>query len=272
VTMGLIMLAAVALTAWLCSPNSVFTKEKKVDVDEWRERNRRLHDNAGFWRRYLAVMIDLVILSLLFQIIGAILFVATSGWIQQSFGVTFTNCEIAQTVPDGLFPPPPAGANFARQCRVYFFGAETARRLEVGRLTTEGNTANIVSQSYMLDRDGQPINGVSIDWIVMVIFIAYLLAMETRFGATLGNLVMRIRVVDAAAPDHFGVPLRKIIFRYLILLTGFLPLIVVGPVYFALYGGDIEAVAGSDVFTWLTITGIAAIGWGIVLSVRPRTS
>jgi uncharacterized RDD family membrane protein YckC len=227
-----------------------------------------INPRAGFWRRSLAFMIDLVIVSLPFQIIGAILFVATSGWIQQSFGVTFTNCETAQTVPDGLFPAPPAGANFARQCGVYFFGAETARRLEVGRVTIEGRTGSIVSQSYMLDRHGYPINGVSIDWIVMVVFITYLLAMEVRFGATLGKLAMRIRVVDSAAPDYLGVPLGKIIYRYLVMLTGLLPLIVVALVYFALYGGDIEAVAGSGVFTWLMIAGVAAIGWGIVLSAQ----
>jgi hypothetical protein len=32
----------------------------------------------------------------------------------------------------------------------------------------------------MLDRDGHPFDGVSVDWIMMLALIAYLIAMETR--------------------------------------------------------------------------------------------
>jgi uncharacterized RDD family membrane protein YckC len=155
---------------------------------------------AGFWRRWLALLIDAVIISLPFQLIVAILFVATSGRIQQSGGVTFANCSVLQTVPDGLAPPPPSGSNFARECNIYFFGAQTARTLQVGRTTREGGSTNTVWRGYMLDRDGRPIDGVSIDWVVMVVFIAYLFAMETRTGATLGSRAMRIRVVMRPRP------------------------------------------------------------------------
>src|SRR6266849_4176983 len=134
---------------------------------------------AGFWRRWLALLIDGIIISLPFQVVVAVLFAATSGLIQQVSGFTYANCSIRQTVPDGLAPPPPAGSNFARECNVYFFGAQTARTLQVGRVTKEGAITKTVSRSYMLDRQGRPINGVSADWIVMTAFIAYLLAMET---------------------------------------------------------------------------------------------
>jgi uncharacterized RDD family membrane protein YckC len=226
-----------------------------------------IEPRAGFWRRFLAFVIDVIIVSLPFQVIGAILFVATSGWIQQSGGVTYTICAFIKTAPDGLAPPPPAGSNFARQCSVYFFGAETARRLQVGRVTKEGTTTKTVWRGYMLARNGHPIDGVSINWIVMVVFIAYLLVMERRTGATLGNLTMRIRVIEAAEPDYLGVPLRKIIFRYLVMLIGFVPLITVALVYGVRYGENLEAVADSDVFAWLQIAGIAGVGWGIFLTV-----
>jgi hypothetical protein len=137
---------------------------------------------AGFWRRSLA-LIDGIIISLPFQVVVAILFAATSGRIQQEVGLTYTNCSIRQTVPDGLAPPPPAGSNFARECNVYFFGAQTARTLEVGRVTKEGAITKTVSRYYMLDRHGRPIDGVSADGIVMMAFIAYLLATEARTGA-----------------------------------------------------------------------------------------
>src|SRR5262245_54723119 len=114
---------------------------------------------AGFWRRLVAFVIDIAIVSVPFQLVAAILFATTSGWIQYSGGITFTRCEDSREVPEGLAPPPPAGSNLARDCRVYFFGAETARRLRVGRVTRDGATTKFIWRDYMLDREGHPING-----------------------------------------------------------------------------------------------------------------
>jgi uncharacterized RDD family membrane protein YckC len=223
---------------------------------------------AGFWRRWLALFIDGIIISLPFQVVVAILFAATAGRIQQIGGLTYTNCSILETVPDGLSPPPPASFNFARECNIYFFGAQTARSLQVGRVTNEGATTKIVSRGYMLDRDGRPIDGVSVDWIVMVAFIAYLLAMETRAGATLGDRATRIRVVDAAVPAAPSVPLRKIVTRYVAVLAGFLPMLAVALVYFWQYGADLEEFAASNIYRWLLITGAVALGWILFLNVQ----
>jgi hypothetical protein len=223
---------------------------------------------AGFWRRLFAFAIDIAVVSLPFQVIAAILFAATSGWIQQSGGITFATCVDRREVPEGLVPSPPAGSNFARECRMFFFGAETARHLQVGRITKEGSITKVVYQAYMLDRDGHPINGVSIDWLVMAVFTAYLFAMEARTGATLGDRWTRVRVVDVLAPEAYGVPLRKIAIRYLALLIGYVPMLAVALVYFTRYGLDIETIAESDVLTWLILTGILAFGWFVLLWVQ----
>lgn len=238
-----------------------------MPIDPRTSSHQILAPRAGFWRRWLALMIDFVIVSLPFQIIGAILFVATSGWIQQPSGFAYTICETFHAVPDGLVPPPPAGADVARECSVYFFGAETARRMEVGQVTTQGKLTTIVTQNYLLDRDSHPINGVSIGGIELLALIVYLLAMETRTGATLGNLTMRIRVIDTAAPDHFGVPLRKIVFRYLIILIGFVPpILVLGLAYRLLNGGGFFGADASGISIWFLIA--ACLGWIIFLSVQ----
>src|SRR5229473_8182056 len=85
---------------------------------------------AGFWRRLLAFSIDSIIISVLFQVTVAVLFVATSGRIQIYGDVTHTKCSKLARVPDGLAPPPPpAGFDAARECNFYFFGAQTARIL-----------------------------------------------------------------------------------------------------------------------------------------------
>jgi hypothetical protein len=222
---------------------------------------------AGFWRRALASLIDLIITLVPFQLIAAILFVTTSGQIQMSKPVGFEGiCSALETVPDNLVPPPPAGSNFARECNVYFLGAQTVRYLQVGRLTIEGTSGRSVALEYMLDRDGHQTNGVSVDWIAVLALIAYLVAMETRTGATLGSRTMRIRVIDAAKPAVLSVPLRKIALRYLAMLIGFLPYFFAG---LRLYGSDIEDIAASSVFMWLlVIGGGVALGWIIFLSVQ----
>ena len=138
---------------------------------------------AGFWRRCFAFLMDLIIILVPFQLIVAYLFVATSGHIQLG---NFAWCsELLETVPDGLLPPPPAGFNLVRDCDVNFFGLQTGRYLIVGRYTEERQITNDitfkddVSQSYTLDRDGHPVDGVSVGWIMILALISYLVAMET---------------------------------------------------------------------------------------------
>ena len=67
---------------------------------------------AGFWRRSSAFWIDLIIISVPFQLIVSFLFVVTSGHIQMIDPVVYYKvCSILETVPDGLVPAPPAGSN-----------------------------------------------------------------------------------------------------------------------------------------------------------------
>jgi uncharacterized RDD family membrane protein YckC len=81
---------------------------------------------------------------------------------------------------------------------------------------------------------------------------------------------MRIRVVDAAVPAAPSVPLRKIVTRYLVASVGFLPMlaVVLAVALANLYGADFEEIAASNIFTWLGITGAAAFGWVIFLTVQ----
>ena len=119
---------------------------------------------AGFWRRVFAFLIDLINISVPFQLIVSLLFVLTAGHLQMVSPVGYYKvCSTLETVPDGLVPPPLAGSNLTQECNVYFFGAQTARGLQVGRVTQEGAITKTVWQFYMLDRDGHPIDGVSVD-------------------------------------------------------------------------------------------------------------
>jgi hypothetical protein len=120
-------------------------------------RDPPIGTRADFWRRFLTYLIDIIIVWMPIQIIAALLFATTSGWIQGTGGVTYTSCVTGPQMPESLDPPPPAGSNFARECHVYFFGAETARYVQVGRSTREGSSTTAVWRIYMLDREGHPI-------------------------------------------------------------------------------------------------------------------
>jgi hypothetical protein len=191
---------------------------------------------AGFWRRLIALSIDGIIVSVLFQLVVAVLFFATSGRVQIYGDLAYTQCSTRETVPEGLVPAPPAGSDIARECSITFFGAQTARTLQVARRSEEGTVTKAASRNYMLDRDGRPIRGVPLDWLAMIALVAYLVAMETRGGVTLGSAVMAIRVIDAAAPARPGVPLRKVVMRYLAMLVGALPMLAFLMIYVGLFG------------------------------------
>jgi hypothetical protein len=75
-------------------------------------------------------------------------------------------------------------------------------------------------------------------------------------------------VVDALAPGKYGVPFRKIVVRYLMMLAGLAPVFVVGIVYAVLYSADVEATAASHVFTWLRIAGFLTVVWFVVICVQ----
>jgi uncharacterized RDD family membrane protein YckC len=239
-----------------------FFNLQSTELDLPMTSDQSIRPRAGFWRRLLALMIDIIIISLPFQISAAALFAATSGWIQQSAGITVTSCEQVERLPDGLAPLPPPGSNFARECNVYFFGAQTAKILQVGRVTKEGTTTQTVWRGYMLDLDGHPINGLSLDWIVLAVFVVYLIAMKAVTGATLGDRRMGIRLVDAAMPDCGGVAWHQITIRYLAMLVGFVPGLAVMLIFFVAHGdANPEAVAANDLFAWIGTIGILYLGW-----------
>ena len=43
--------------------------------------------------------------------------------------------------------------------------------------TTSASTADIL-KTYMLDRDGRPVDGILLDWFAGLVLIVYLVAME----------------------------------------------------------------------------------------------
>jgi uncharacterized RDD family membrane protein YckC len=219
---------------------------------------------AGFWRRSLATLLDLVIVSLPFQVVAAALFAATAGMLQSAGGL-YKVCAVTKDIPHSLAPAPPHGSNFARICRASVFGATTGASLTVGRTTREGATTTTVAQRYMLDKAGNPIKGFSIDWIGELAMVFYLVLLESRTGQTLGDRVLGIRVVDAAEPSVSGVPARKVVIRYLAMAIGLAPMLAVLIRAYAISGGDADTFASGNYFLWFAFAGGFTFLWNSLL-------
>jgi hypothetical protein len=216
---------------------------------------------AGFWRRFAANLFDTIVLGFPFQIAAAILFAATSGMVQMPSGF-YRACATVTPIPRDLVPSPPENSNFAQSCRVSFFGATTATTLTVARVTREGMTTRTISRGYMTDASGRPISGTSLDGIVSIAFAIYVVGMITKFGRTLGDRILRIKVIDLKAPDVVGIKFWKVILRYLIFLLGFVPMIIVLLIEAA--KASESAFSGSTLL-WLSFAGLFAMLWMLVI-------
>ena len=219
---------------------------------------------AGFWRRFWAFFIDSIIVILPFGLLAAVLFAMTAGTVQMNSGL-FTNCVDGKTIPQGLNPPPPRDSNAMRVCQVSFFGATTGATLTVGRVTREGTSTTSVSQTYMLDKEGTPISGTSIDWIYQLAFFAYLVAMVWKTGRTLGDRAAGTRVIDVANPGAVDVPLGRAISRYLAMMIGAVPLFALLIYQYATSGDSADAMFAGQFFQWFTYAAVFGGLWAIVL-------
>ncbi len=223
---------------------------------------------AGFWRRLLSLTIDFVVVFLPFQILAAVLFATAGGTVQMYGGVFSTACEVGKTIPQSLDPPPPHDSNFVRVCRTSLFGATTGVVLTVGRFTREGTTTTTVSQGYMLDKNGTPIKGTSLDGIAELALLAYLVAMIWKTGRTLGARVVGIGVVDAGNPSRPGVPLYKSILRYPAMFIGAVPAFAILSQRYVVAGGNADTMFSPDFFRWFAVAAIVGVIWEIVLIIQ----
>jgi uncharacterized RDD family membrane protein YckC len=237
---------------------------------------------AGFWRRVFAFIIDIFIVAIPFELLVVGLYVQTNGGIQTTSGIALTHCVSVRTLPADLYPSPPANPNFARDCRYYFFDFETAHTLTAGRAERQGNVTTSVWRTYTLGPDGRSRNAISLDWVVFIALIVYLVTMERRFGATLGKRFLNIRVITRDDLSSRGIPLRRAIIRQLSQWIGAIPglslvlfIVVAAYVWDLDRAGDMLREAMTGNWGWALL--LAAVGltfvwflWIIVDVVRKR--
>jgi uncharacterized RDD family membrane protein YckC len=222
---------------------------------------------GGFWRRWVSTIIDLIIVALPFQALAAILFSMTAGTVQMDGGFINT-CSVSRSVPAALDPPPPHDSNFSRVCHFWFFTAKIGGVLTVGRTTQDGAVTTTVTQGYMLDSNDKPIKGFDLDWIVWLALVTYLVAMIWKSGRSLGDRVVKLRVIDVVNPTAQEVPLRKAFLRYVAMLIGAAPVFALLISRRLMEGNDADAMFTSGFAPWFIGTGLIAAVWMIVLIVQ----
>jgi hypothetical protein len=221
---------------------------------------------AGFWRRFAGNIIDTIVVFIPFPIIGAVLFAVTAGTVQLDSGIS--SCEQGTAIPQGLNPPPPHDSNYMQVCRFSLLGATTGAVLTVARVTRNQNSTTTVSEGYMLDKDGNPVNGKSIDWIFQLALVAYLIGMFWKTGRTVGCRAMRMKLIDTRNLAAVGVPLGKAIGRYVAMFLGAVPALALLLYGFVTVGHNADALFTPQFFQWFMYAALIGGIWAIVLIVQ----
>jgi uncharacterized RDD family membrane protein YckC len=220
---------------------------------------------AGFWRRILALLIDMAIILIPLQIVVAILYAQTNGAIQGEFGIKTTICSPLEKLPDGLLPTPPDGFNSIADCRTSILGFDTGRILVVAKTTVKGTATASIFQTYTLGADGKPRTDVfDVSWIALLLLLAYIVYMEYLSGATFGKRTLGIRVISVGYPDRVGIPFGKAILRQLAMWIGTVPILIVQVALFAFVreASELEAiVAAPYYFPLVIVAGLIALAW-----------
>src|ERR1700682_2121007 len=158
---------------------------------------------GGFWRRALAVFIDLIAISALLQVVALVLFPLTHGQVQFSGGPLYgLNCQKLASVPEGVSIPPEFNANSVTDCQQSLLGLPTARTLRVSRITKDGAGAKVAQLRQRLGADGKPTPGLPLDIFVLPLLIALRFALDrtggSLVGGSLGRRSWRLRLSKAS--------------------------------------------------------------------------
>lgn len=180
-------------------------------------------DIAGFWRRFGAIAIEIIVVTIATGVLLSVLYAVSDGRIQSSVG-GYPFCDQLTVVPEGLDPRPLANPSFVEDCRIALPGLNVGRLLRVGARANDNILAHESMQTYWLDSDGAFLAGVlSLSFLPFINFPLYSIWMEGRSGQTIGKRLLRIRTIDIDKPDSIGVPMAKVFWRqfWLFTLTAF---------------------------------------------------
>lgn len=179
---------------------------------------------AGFGQRAVAIGVDLLLVNLVIAVIG----LAVMGLVGEKVRVASTvlnvfNCARSVPASSDLKLPDSFKAANQRLCTRSVFGIEHDWTLVVSEAVKAGEDANDAWLITMpADRTGRPVQVFYLDDLILVVLGIYLLVFEWRLGASLGKLVVGIRVQSqSGAPLTVFQASRRILPKLILLLVVF---------------------------------------------------
>ena len=166
---------------------------------------------AGFWRRVLSVVVDELLIIIPFALLTTILFAISDGRIQAN-GI-FNACEFSTEGPSELVPAPTMRIDFWIKCTSTTFGPKSASWLTGKHIEKSGHMTVTTDTVWRFDSQGRPVDAITLDWLVTIAFLAYSLGLTVRLGQTIGDRVMKIRVIEIATPEKIGVSFKRVILQ-----------------------------------------------------------
>jgi uncharacterized RDD family membrane protein YckC len=159
---------------------------------------------AGFWIRLPAQLIDLIGWAFLASLVAVALVRLAPGTFGLASALPQTLSCTELTAPlSGITPPAGFSPNLMRHCTKSFFGfpfhheVVLTEERERGELTAEWVVTTRRSLTYAVGPDLKPVGDVfELDTVLWLAYLAYVVAAQGRYGATLGKRLLGLRVVD----------------------------------------------------------------------------
>jgi uncharacterized RDD family membrane protein YckC len=126
------------------------------------------------------------------------LYAASSGVLRSSTLLKSTQCQplrsMSEKVLEGVAIPAVLHPVAAQLCTVSLVGLETARYETVMLQGQDGEVTHSLAFSRPVDRKGEPVRPVILDWAYPLAFILAMTLGEGVFGVTLGKRLIGLRV------------------------------------------------------------------------------
>jgi uncharacterized RDD family membrane protein YckC len=187
---------------------------------------------AGFWRRFVAIIIDVILILAIVIVAGVWLANTTDGRVRVASSLGGTrNCTILQSVPAEVRLPQDFKITSVMRCTNSLRGFEHNWTLNLIEATQTGpstwSTRTIV---LPLDPTGRiaSTSPFYLDTLIVFLFAAYLLGLEFLLGATAGQFLLGIRVrsLDGGSMD-FAQGSKRLLMRMIPLLPFMLYVVLV---------------------------------------------
>lgn len=174
-----------------------------------------------FWRRLAAGAIDVALIVLLAGVASVALYAASEGKLRTSTPFRYVRCQPVRSISvhllQGVALPPGARPVAGQVCTASAAGFETSRYATVALQAQQGEVVETMAFSRPVDRRGEPVAPVILDWAWPVAFILLVALLEGLFGATPGKRLLGLKLVG---PEGGRLGLGRALVRNLVIYGG----------------------------------------------------